>query len=244
MKQVELLGVKVDRVSPQEAVAAILSFIQSGKPHIAITANPLMINHAVRDACLMEVFKNAGLVVADGIGVVLAARLWGVKLERLPGIDLIYMLLPLLCEKKYGIYMLGAGKEVIEKAAENICREFPGINITGSHHGYFVSGSPEEKEIINEIKSARPHLLLVGLNTPFQEKWIYSHLAELGVPACMGVGGSFDVISGRLKRAPLWMRKTGLEWLYRGLAETWRIKRLVQLPVFMAKVIWKRIFRG
>jgi len=241
MKQVKILDVNVDAVSPEEAKEKITEFIRSKKPHLVITANSLMVNHASNDEYLKNVFNNAGLVVADSIGIVLAARLWGVRLRRIPGIDLMLELCSVISEKGYKVFLLGARDDVIRKAGGNLRLKFPSIKIAGLHHGYFKEDSTGEEEILDAIKSAKPDVLLVGLNTPYQEKWIYRHLKELNVPVCMGVGGSFDIISGRLRRAPRWMRGAGLEWFYRFWIEVWRLKRLALLPVFMYKVILQRI---
>jgi N-acetylglucosaminyldiphosphoundecaprenol N-acetyl-beta-D-mannosaminyltransferase len=130
------------------------------------------------------------------------------------------------------VFLLGGAEGVGEAAAEKLREAVPGLQIAGVQHGYFAP--EEEPAIIRRIRDAAPAVLFVAFGIPKQEKWIRAHMAELGVPVCIGVGGSFDVISGRLKRAPQWMRTCGLEWLYRVAQEPWRLPRLKALP----KMAW------
>lgn len=233
--KVNILGFHIDNIRMIEAIPKISGFIKDRTPHQIITVNSLMLNAARANNRLKEVFHRSHLVVPDSIGILLAGKILGQPLaERVPGIDLMYQLFNLCQKESYSIYLLGAKPGVAAQAAENIRRQFPGLNIAGTHHGYFADR--EEDSVINEIKSLKLDLLFVGLNIPYQELWIDKHLNSLGVPVMIGVGGSFDVISGRIKRAPPAMQKLGLEWLWRTIVEPWRIKRIILLPVFLWNV--------
>jgi N-acetylglucosaminyldiphosphoundecaprenol N-acetyl-beta-D-mannosaminyltransferase len=205
-------------------------------PSQAITFNSLMFNEALRDPEFARVISNAALSVADSAGICWALHiLTGRKYTRLPGIDLVPLLCEWAVEQHFSLYFMGAEPGIAEAAAKKLSEAYPGLRIVGSRHGYFTD--EEEPALIQSIREQAPDILLVGLGVPRQEKWIASHLNELGVPLVMGVGGSFDVISGNLKRAPVWMRKTGLEWLYRLLQQPWRIGRILALLLFVLNVL-------
>lgn len=218
-----------------EVIPEIKNFILSGSHHQVITANSLMLRAASDNARLKEIFARSALVVPDSIGMLLAGKILGHSLqERVPGIDLMYRIFALCQKEGYSVYLLGAKPGVSAQAAEHIRKQFPGIKITGTHHGYF--DGQEEFRVIEEIKKLKPKVLFVGLNIPRQELWIAEHLSALAVPVAIGIGGSLDVISGRIKRAPAAMQKAGLEWLWRTIVEPWRVKRIILLPVFLWKV--------
>jgi N-acetylglucosaminyldiphosphoundecaprenol N-acetyl-beta-D-mannosaminyltransferase len=232
---VNILGFQIDNMRMGEAISKIREFIHNRSPHQVITANSLMLRAAIDSKRLKEIFAKSDLVVPDSIGMLLAGKVLGQPLlERIPGIDLMYQLFNLCQKEGYSIYLLGAKPGVSAQAAEQIRRQFPGLRITGTHHGYF--DVQEESNVLAEIRKLRPDILFVGLNIPRQELWIAEHATGLGVPVVMGIGGSFDVISGRIKRAPAAMQQAGLEWLWRTLVEPWRIKRIILLPVFLWKV--------
>ena len=233
--KVNILGFHIDNIRMAEAIERINRFIRERTPRQIITANSLMLNAALDNNKLKEIFQRSQLVVPDSVGILLAGKILGQPLqERIPGIDLMYELYALCQKEKYSIYLLGANPGVAAQAAENIRRQFPGLNITGTHHGYFTGR--EENLLVNEIANQKVDILFVGLNIPYQEIWIDKQLNSLGVPVIIGVGGSFDVISGQIKRAPIVMQKMGLEWLWRTMIEPWRIRRIIQLPVFLLKV--------
>lgn len=233
--EIRILGVRIDNLNMDEAVLKVLNLVKGKKLHQIITANSLMLNDISTDQKLRDVFARASLVVADSVGVLWAAKTLGWSLKaRVTGIDLIYQLCAECAKIGASIFLLGAKPGVAPKAAEKLKEEFPQLKITGTAHGYF--DQPQEQEIITKLREIKPDILLVGLNIPFQEKWICENLSRLNVPVCVGVGGSFDVISGRLKRAPQIMQKMGLEWLWRVLVEPWRIKRIAHLPIFMLKI--------
>jgi N-acetylglucosaminyldiphosphoundecaprenol N-acetyl-beta-D-mannosaminyltransferase len=232
LESFRVLGCRVDRVNLTETLQEVRFFLESGAPHQIVTANTLMILAAQNDAELRHVIENAALVVLESWGVRWAGRVRGSPLaEFIPGIDLMLA----LCEMAPTAFLVGSAPGVAEEAARVLQGRFPGLSLVGTHHGYF---SPSETQaVIAHIHEARPSFLFVGMGMPAQEKWIAKNLAALGVPVVMGVGGSFDVLSGRLARAPAWMRSLGAEWAYRLVQEPWRWRRIAQLPVFMWKVL-------
>ena len=238
---VELLGVPVHRTDVAAALHRITQFIEEGAPHQVVTPDSSALVRAQRDPELMDILQSADLVTADGAGLVWMAKVMGLPLwERVSGVDLMDHICELAAEKGYSIYLLGAAPGVAEAAAAKLQERHPGLKVVGTMHGYFPED--REPEIVRGIAQARPDILFVALGVPRQEKWIRRHLDELSVPVAIGVGGSFDVISGRLKRAPLLMQRWGLEWLWRALREPSRLPRLVALPrfVWMALADWRR----
>ncbi|MBM3498608.1 MAG: WecB/TagA/CpsF family glycosyltransferase, partial [Armatimonadetes bacterium] len=226
---IRLLGVRITPVSMDAALDRARDFIAEGSPHIIVTSDASGMIRAREDAELREIMDEADLVTADGQGVVLAARLLNVPIrERVSGVDMVQRLCELATEAGHSVFLLGGAEGVAEAAGESLKAAVPGLRIAGVQHGYFAPD--EEAGIIDRIRRAQPAVLFVAFGIPRQEKWIRAHMDELGVPVCIGVGGSFDVISGRLKRAPAWMRRCGLEWLYRVIQEPRRLPRLKALP--------------
>ncbi len=239
-KKLNVLGVPVDRVTLSEAVRKIESFLLAGGSHVVVTPDSLAILIARRDKEYKKILLNADLVTPDGIGLLLASKIMGAPIkERVTGIDIINRLFEVGNKRGYKFYFLGAEKGVSERAKEKILKKFPGINIVGVHHGYLQE--EENKRVINDIIRKKPDILLVGMGVPKQEKWIYKNLNMLQVPVCIGVGGSFDVLSGKLPRAPKWMQKGGIEWVYRVLKEPKRIKRVIKIPYFLLLIFLKGI---
>ena len=233
--QVNILGVNVDAVTMAEAVAHVTEAMDVRANVMIATANAEMIMRATHDEELRDILNAAALVVPDGAGTVWAARHLGHAMpERVAGYDLAQELLRRAPAEGRRIYFFGAAPGVAEKAKEKAEQLYPGIEIVGVRNGFF---SPADNAaIIAEIREARPDLLLVALGVPKQEKWIAAHLAELDVPAAIGVGGTLDVMAGVMKRAPYWMQKAKLEWLFRGLMQPKRAGRLLALPKFVLKV--------
>lgn len=234
-ERLEILGVGIDKVNSQQALEKIGAFIASGQPHQIVTANAEIIYQASKNEKMRHVINNAQMVTADGSGVVWASHQLGEPLkQRVTGIDLVNSICEQSAKDKWKIYILGSAPGVAAAAAVNIRNKFPGCNIVGTHHGYF--NAKEEKQILAELEQLKPDILFVALGAPKQEYWIACHLAELGIPVGMGIGGSMDVLSGNVKRAPKWMQKMSLEWLYRLLIQPTRFKRVLALPKFMLAV--------
>lgn len=230
---VSLLGVRVHAVDWDGALAQVEQFLREDHPHMIVTSDSSTVVRAQDDEELRTIMNEADLVTADGAGVVLAAKLLNLPLsERVSGCDLVGRLCELAARKGRSVYFLGAEPGVAEEAAAALQRQFPALQVAGCRDGYFRP--EEEPEIVATIAAAHPGILFVALGIPRQEKWIKRHLEDLGVPVCMGIGGSLDVISGRKRRAPQWMQRAGLEWLYRTVKEPWRLPRLAALP----RIVW------
>lgn len=235
-QKVKILDVNVDIVTMNNALDIIDGFIFAGVSRLIATANAEMIMLAQTDNELREILNTADMVVPDGAGVVWAGRYLGVKVpERVAGYDLTQNLLKKAARSGYTVFMLGAGPGIAVRAKSEAERRFPGIQIVGVQDGYF---SPtDEPKIIESIRSLHPDILLVALGVPKQEKWIYYLKDCLGVPVAIGVGGTFDVMAGTVKRAPVWMQKVHLEWLFRFLMQPTRFRRILKLPQFVIKVL-------
>jgi N-acetylglucosaminyldiphosphoundecaprenol N-acetyl-beta-D-mannosaminyltransferase len=212
--RVQVLGCPIDSVTMNEAVARVEEAVASGAPcrHVSINAAKLV--RLQRDPVLREAIAGCDLVTADGQAVVWASRLLGCPVPaRVAGIDLMEELLRIAPSRGYRVFLLGARPEVVERAAATIERRFPGIRLAGRQHGYF--GRDEEGPIVERLAGAAPDLLFVALETPAKELFLARHAGRLRIPFAMGVGGAFDILAGRRRRAPVWLRRLGLEWLYR-----------------------------
>ncbi len=235
-----ILGVNIDIVTLDEAEEKVWSFLKDDKKHMVFTPNSEMIMIARQDQVLRNVLNSGELITADGIGVVYASRIQGKPLkERVAGFDLAKGIVAKLPQQKYSLYLLGGAPGIAETAKSNLETKYPGIHIVGTHDGYF--DEDEEKQLINEINELKPDILFVCLGMSKQEKWIYNHRDKLDVKVSIGVGGSLDVFAGKVKRAPDFYCKYGLEWLYRLVKEPWRYKRMMALPKFALTVFWERI---
>lgn len=240
--EARFLGCRIDNLDMQQTVDKIESFINSQTGAQIITLNAEILYKAQYDEELRELINQADLVTPDGIGIVWAARKLDKPVkERVSGIDLLQNLCFRAAEKGWPIYLFGAAPGVAESAAENLKQQYPALNICGIRHGYF--GLEDYEQIRADILSSKPAILFAGLGAPKQEYWIRDNLPLLGSIVCMGVGGSFDVLSGLKQRAPAWLIKLNLEWLYRLLAEPSRIKRQTVLPRFIWLVL-KTKWRG
>jgi len=234
-ERVNILGVDVDAVTMAEAVDVVRRAMDTRAGVMVATANAEMLMRATHDEELRRILNASALVVPDGAGTVWAARHLGHAMpERVAGYDLAQELLRCAPAEGRRVYFFGSAPGVAEKAKAKAEQLYPGIEIVGVRNGFF---SPADNAaIIAEIRAARPDLLLVALGVPKQEKWIAAHLAELDVPVAIGVGGTLDVMAGVMKRAPHWMQKAKLEWLFRGLMQPKRAGRLLALPKFVLKV--------
>lgn len=234
-ERVNILGVDVDAVTMAEAVDVVRRAMDTRAGVMVATANAEMLMRATHDEELRRILNASALVVPDGAGTVWAARHLGHAMpERVAGYDLAQELLRCAPAEGRRVYFFGSAPGVAEKAKAKAEQLYPGIEIVGVRNGFF---SPADNAaIIAEIRTARPDLLLVALGVPKQEKWIAAHLAELDVPVAIGVGGTLDVMAGVMKRAPHWMQKAKLEWLFRGLMQPKRAGRLLALPKFVLKV--------
>jgi len=234
-KKVTILGVPVDAITMGEAVARIDGFIEKRTPVLVATANAEMLMRATHDGALRRILQGAAMVTPDGAGTVWAAHHLGYAMpERVAGYDMVQELMREAPAKRRRIFFFGSAPGVADKAKKKAEQLYPGIEIVGTRNGFFTAA--DEPAIIEEIKAAHPDILLAALGVPKQEKWLAKHLGELGVPVAIGVGGTFDVMAGVMKRAPRWMQRAKLEWLFRGMMQPKRAGRLLALPRFVLKV--------
>lgn len=238
MDKVNILGVHVDRVSANEAADKIVEFLDTDSFHAVVTPNSEIIMHSYRNSEFCDIINSAELITADGIGVVYASKILKKPItERAAGYDIAKLVLGKIKDTGHSLFLFGGKPGVAEEAAKNILRDYDGIKIAGMRNGYF--SEDEEDEIVKEINSSGADLLFVCLGAPKQENWINAHRGELKVKAAMGIGGSLDVFAGRVKRAPEFFCKTGLEWFYRLCKEPWRLGRMMDLPKFAFTVLMK-----
>ncbi|MFC3342714.1 WecB/TagA/CpsF family glycosyltransferase [Paenibacillus abyssi] len=236
---VPIFGLPFSRMNMQDTVRYLTESIELRRTTQVITGNPIMVMMALEDPAYYRAMERAELIVPDGAGVVWAAGYVGQPVaERVAGFDLLHQLMHVGEQKRWSVYLLGTTQEVIEEAAERLQQQYPLVRIVGYRNGFF--GDKEDKEVVQAIREANPDILFVARAADNQEPWIARHKDELGVPVMMGVGGSFDVIAGKLKRAPILFQKLRLEWFYRLLQQPTRYRRMLALPKFAVKVIRER----
>ena len=236
LKQVEILGVNVNSLTMAQAVEAVQQFIAEKKVALVATANAEMLMRATQDEELKDILNQADLVVPDGAGTVWAAGHLGEPMpERVAGFDLAQELMREAPSRGDRVYFFGSAPGVADKAKAKAEELYPGIQVVGVRNGFFSEA--DEPQIIADIRAAKPDILLAALGVPKQEKWLKKHMQALQAPVSIGVGGTLDVMAGVMERAPLWMQKAKLEWLFRGLKQPSRAGRLLALPKFVLKVV-------
>ena len=237
--RIDILGIGFDSFTLSEAVTRALGIISGGKKAYIVTPNPEIVWAARRDEALRDALGGAEIVLPDGVGISIAARILGTPLPggRVPGIDFVSALLEKMAAAGGRVFLFGAKPGIASEAGSKLADKYKGLIISGAADGYFKEDGP----IIGMINSSGSDLLLVCLGAPKQELWMARNTGELRVPLSIGLGGSLDVFAGKAKRAPGFIRKLGLEWFYRLLREPYRIKRMIKLPLFLFAVIWKRI---
>ena len=234
-QKVKILGTEIDCLTQSEVIDEIAAFVASQEPHYIVTANAEITYMAWQDSKMQQVVNNASLVTADGSGILWAANELGTPLkERVTGIDLVYAICEEAAKKDWKIYLLGAVEGEAAEAAKRLTEQYH-CNIIGTHHG-FLRDKEVNQAVLAELTAKKPQIVLVAMGAPRQEYWITEHMHELPPAVYMGIGGSLDVISGNLKRAPLWVQKLSLEWLYRVIKQPSRFKRILALPKFMRAV--------
>ncbi len=237
-KTAEILGYNVDLFSFDDAIDFIVQK-SAEKSTQTVTINPEMIALAEKNQEFSDILKNADLVIPDGVGIKIALKIKGIKQEQIPGIEFAKRIVNYCADNSLPIALIGAKEEIIQKAAANLKAEYPNLNISFIRNGYFKED--DEREIIDRLKEAEPKLVLAALGVPKQEVFINKYKQEFLNTMFIGVGGSFDVWSGEVKRAPLFFRKIGCEWLWRLLKEPSRFNRMFPtLPLFLFKVIMNK----
>ncbi len=231
-----ILGVRVDPLTFDQALACVEAFIADGRPHQIVTVNPEFVMTAQSDAEFRRIINTSALALPDGVGICWASRRLGRPLpERIPGVELVERLAGLSAEHGYRLFLLGAMPGVADKTVEVLRVRYPGLVVVGTY-----AGSPRQEDegpIVARIQAARPHILFVAYGAPAQDHWIARNLDRLGVSVCIGIGGSFDYIAGVHARAPRWLRRLGLEWLHRLVTQPWRWRRMLALPRFAWRVL-------
>ena len=236
----EILGVKIDNATFDEVLDRVDRLVgqgRGGKPQYIVKPNPEIVTYAQKDQDFKRILNEASLAPPDGIGLMIASRILGKPLkEGVGGPELMEAVLKLAQERDYSVYFFGAKPLVVEKLVEVIKNDYSNLKIAGFHHGYIG----DDKVVLEDVKKAKPDILFVAMGFPKQEKWIKKNLNPLSVPLMIAEGGSFDFVSGEIARAPVWMRKVGLEWFYRLIRQPARIRRQVALPKFLWLVLTNR----
>lgn len=223
-------------VDMERAIGCIAEFVRERTPRLVITLGSEMVMHARHDRLFRDVACGADLLVPDSIGVVWAARRQGYEVRRVPGIEMLARLVDRGQQARWRFFFLGGAPGVADEAVAVFKQQYPDIVVAGSHHGYFKDDGP----VIEAIRAAEPDILVAALGFPRQEIWCHRHAQALGVPVSIGVGGSLDVLAGRINRAPRWMQRVGLEWLYRLYLQPSRARRMLVLPQFVLRVLLER----
>jgi N-acetylglucosaminyldiphosphoundecaprenol N-acetyl-beta-D-mannosaminyltransferase len=241
VERIRILGTPVDVVTMESALAGIDELIQRGiHSNYVLAVNPEKVFAIKKNRFLKEMFEKAELLIPDGIGIVLSLRLlYGKKIGRVPGAELMPNLCRLAMKRGYKVFVYGAKEEANKKAVKKLQIAYPGLNIVGRCNGYVA----EERmgELLSTINRAAPDILFVALGSPKQEEWIHRYLSRLDVKICQGIGGTLDTIAGNVKRAPAPFCRVGLEWFYRLLKDPKRIRRQKVLPIFVARLLMQKL---
>ena len=234
-KQARVLGVRVDCLDMSAALVRIEELVELGGHHQVATVNPEFVMRAQKDREFSKVLESADLCLADGTGVVWAARRQGCDLSGpVPGVDLIPPLAAMCARRGFRLFLLGAAPGVAVQLAARLLADLPNLGVA-AHPGSPDSSSDDET--LRLIHAHRTQVLLVAFGAPKQDLWIARLKDRLGVSVAIGVGGAFDYLTGRVPRAPVWMRKAGLEWLHRLANQPWRLRRMIVLPAYAFKVL-------
>ncbi len=224
-ERITLMGCQVDNLTMEETLGKVEGFIASGRPHQHVVVNVDKLVKASRDEALRRIINDCALVNVDGMPVVWASRLLGKPLkERVAGVDLFEALMRRAGDKGWRVFLLGAREEVVSAVKATYERKYPQLVIAGYRNGYW-NGEAEEAAVVEQIQASRADLLFVAISSPKKEQFLGRYQAAMRIPFAMGVGGTFDVAIGKVKRAPAWMQKSGLEWFYRFLQEPRRMFR-------------------
>jgi N-acetylglucosaminyldiphosphoundecaprenol N-acetyl-beta-D-mannosaminyltransferase len=244
-RRISILGVRADTLDSKTAMRILQEFAThgaGGRPARVFFTNVHTIHVARRYSELVSIINNADLVMPDGSGLKIAGKLFGTPIvENLNGTDLTPKLLANAESEGLKVYLLGSQERVVVGCVCALLKRFPNLQVVGFHHGHF--SSEEEDSIVKEINACHTDILLVGLGTPLQERWIAHQASRLSVGLCMGVGGLFNFLSGAESRAPLWMRRAGIEWVYRFFRNPkakWA-RVFVEIPIFLVLVLGKRL---
>lgn len=243
VERIDILGLSVCRVDRAETHALLRRYLAEGGSHLVVTVDAFAAVIAASDPEYRTIVNRADLATPDGAGILWAARRLGRPLkERVSGVDLAEWLCAEGARAGFSLFFYGGEPGVAEAAAARMQARYPGLRIVGTAHGYLSPA--EQASLPARIRELQPAVLLVALGIPRQEKWLAAHLDRLAIPICMGVGGTLDVFSGRVDRAPTWMQRSGLEWFYRLLRDPRKIRKVAVLPRFVAMVLRARRSEG
>lgn len=235
--KINVMGVEFDNVSMEEALDAAQALLRSGEKGFCVTPNAEILHYALKDLDYQALLNRACLVIPDGAGAVMGSKILGRPLKgKVAGIDFADNLCGRLAENGQRLYLLGGKPGIAEAAADNLRSRHPGLIICGTHHGYFSDPDP----VIAQINEANPDVLFVCMGAPKQERFMDAYLNQLNARFMIGLGGSLDVFSGTLRRAPQWIRRCNLEWLYRMLQEPARLRRGASRPKFILACLMER----
>lgn len=242
MQRYPVLKLWIDDCDMPRALNRIVDFVEKGdRVHTVFASNPEKNYSVPKDMFLYSMFKNADLLIPDGVGMVLAANwLHKTSVKRVPGCELMQNICKLAADKGYRIFLYGAKEEVNKAASDELSGRHPSLKIVGRQNGYL--SDDKRDELIDRINESRAQILFLALGSPKQELWIAKNRERLRhVRVCQGIGGTLDVLAGMVKRAPEFYCKTGLEWFYRLMEEPSRIKRQIKLPLFAAQVALSKV---
>ena len=240
MSRVKLLGYEIDTFTFDGAVERALELEKEDKVSQVVTINPEMFDCAKTDSEFAEILNTSEMVIPDGVGVKIGLKILGESVDRIAGIDFARRMLELSAQNNLPVAIIGAKPEVINLAGENLKKEIENLNIVYSQDGYFQ----DDERVLQELAEAKPRLVLVALGSPKQEKFIKKARNILPYGLMVGVGGSFDVWSGTVERAPEIYQKLGIEWLYRTVKQPERFKRIFPtLPLFVLRVTKEKLFK-
>ncbi len=236
--RMHILGVRIDNITRNEALARCMAFLNDGEQHLFTTPNPEIIIDAQRDDAFRSILNSADLAIPDGFGLMLAGRILGQPIrERIAGSDFLMDICGLAERESASVYLFGASPGVAQRAGEALQKKYPKLVIAGTDNGPHLPASDcDIHTAISKIQNTNPHILFVAMGHGKQEKWIAAHLRDMSsVKIAMGVGGAFDFLAGTARRAPRFLRAMGLEWLWRLFCEPWRARRIfkavIQFPL-------------
>ena len=240
-EKIKILGVEIDNITLEESGEITKELIENSNKscELIVAPNVEFIMTAQKDKEFFDILKSAKLATPDSVGVELASKLQKKPLkQRIPGQAYFRKVLEFGEKEGWTFYLLGGKGNTVDRAIENVKKNYPRINIVGSHEGFFEKDS--EEVVINEINKLQPNVLFVAMGAPRQEKWIYKHKTELKVDVATGQGGTFDYEAGNVRRAPRWIQKIGMEWFWRLILQPSRIVRMAVLPIYLMKILFAK----
>jgi N-acetylglucosaminyldiphosphoundecaprenol N-acetyl-beta-D-mannosaminyltransferase len=236
-----IMGIGIDNITRAQAVVRVMEMIKSGGVYHIISLNPYKIQRLKSNADLRLISGAADMHIASGAGIQWAGRVLKTPVrERIPLLSFIMDLVRIAEIKEFSIFLVGGKPEIVERAFFNIRKSFPKIRIVGRHGGYF--NDEREKSVIEAMRKSEANIVFVGLGFPKEDKWIHDIKGEFKNAVFISVGGSIDIISGEIRKAPAFFMERGLEWFYRIISKPWRVGRLFRVTMFVLMAVAKRIF--